>query len=188
MIQKKVRALSEFQFRTAEVEKFFVEGEVATIFFKNKLAFQNFIEKGLFEEAFENTPEGVPNIPIINPVIINKEEVNPVVVDPVIVNKEDELEVSGLLLSANINPEEPEEEKSKELSEDIVLTEEVSTHAEVASQENVHTLEEWIEMPSRREALENPEENLENQVSPSELFGLGWSRSADCGNEKIKIS
>ena len=64
VLKKRVRALSEFNFKTAQEDKSFIEGEVDVVTFKHQAEFETFVRLGFFVEAAEGDTSSV-DIPII---------------------------------------------------------------------------------------------------------------------------
>jgi len=67
MITRRVRSMDDFHFHTAETDRYFVEGEVAEVVFKNEIAFRSFVKSGVFQEVSLDTPLGSPAISVLRP-------------------------------------------------------------------------------------------------------------------------
>ena len=66
MIQRKIRALCDFTFRSMFVEgKVLSEDQVCTLTFANKKEFEDHLALGMLEEVDDYIPESIPEIPLI---------------------------------------------------------------------------------------------------------------------------
>ncbi len=68
MFEKRVRAVKgiDFQFKTAQDEKYFIDGEVDVVNFKNEAEFATFVSLGFFEDA-EGADIGPPELQVVYP-------------------------------------------------------------------------------------------------------------------------